>query len=141
MKDDVWAQYLRLQEMERLCRDDTLKDALDGALDRELAAIAAGRPRRGTVATAISNHRRRERRRREIELTLAVTATRSVDAWHQIEERAELEARLRRVDPPARELFLQHEWGDTAAALAAERQRPVGTIKARLHRIRLQLAA
>ncbi|WP_207462158.1 hypothetical protein [Azospirillum sp. SYSU D00513] len=136
-----WAPYVRLQEQLLVCRDPKLREALEGALDRELAAITAGQPRHGTDTTAIENHRRRERRRRIIEAMLLIVTPAEANPWPQVEDRLELGARLGRLKAADAELLLLHGQGVTHRALALARHQPVGTIKAQVHRARLKFAA
>jgi hypothetical protein len=141
MSEDRWAQYLRLQDQHRLCRDPATADALEGAMDRELASITKGAPRRGGIATAVANHRRRRRRRLALDAMTIPLMNVTFDPWPHIDARLELQQRLARLAPSAASLLIRLASGETHLQLAAERHMPVGTIKAQAHRARLKLAA
>lgn len=136
-----WAPYLRLQEQYRACRSPEMAQAIEGAMDRQLKALMNGAPRAGTLDTAIANHRRRERRRAELEAKAAPLLAVDVDPWPEVDERLDLQRRLIRLDDATRGVVVDFMAGHTYAELAAAQRRPLGTVKAQLHRARLKLAA
>jgi hypothetical protein len=141
MNHDHWAAYLRLQDEYHQCRRPELAQAIEGAMDRELKGLVKGAPRSGNLDTAIANHRRRERRRVELEVKAAPLMRVEDDPWPKVENRLDLERRLSRLDGLTRLLILNFVSGHTYAELAAAQHRPLGTVKAQIHRARLKLAA
>lgn len=136
-----WASYLRLQEQYRACRSPEMAQAIEGALDRQLEGLMKGAPRSGTPDTAIANHRRRERRRAELEAKAAPLMAVDANPWPEVDEGLDFECRLTRLDDATRGVVVDFIAGHTYAELAAAQRRPVGTVKAQIHRARLRLAA
>lgn len=141
MNVNDWAPYLRLQNELLGCRRHELAQAIEGAMDRELEALANGAPRLGNLNTAITNHRRRERRRAKLGAKLAPLMLVEADPWPEIENCLDLLCRLDRLDESTRLLVVDFSSGQTYAELAAAQRRPLGTVKAQIHRARLKLAA
>lgn len=136
-----WAPYLRLQEQYRACRNLDMAQAIEGAMDRQLEGLMNGAPRAGSLDTAIANHRRRERRRADLEANAAPLMAVDVDPWPEVDKRLDLERRLTRLDDATRGVVVDFMAGHTYVELAAAQRRPVGTVKAIIHRARLKLAA
>lgn len=136
-----WAPYLRLQELYRACRNPEMAQAIEGAMDRQLEGLINGAPRAGTLDTAIANHRRRSRRRSDLESKAAPLMAAEFDPWSEVDDRLDLERRLTRLDDASRGVVVDFMAGHTYAELAAAQHRPVGTVKAQIHRARLKLVA
>jgi DNA-directed RNA polymerase specialized sigma24 family protein len=71
----------------------------------------------------------------------AVRVLLNVDPWPEVDGRLDLERRLTRLDDATRGVVVDFIAGHTYAELAAAQHRPVGTVKAQIHRARLKLAA
>jgi DNA-directed RNA polymerase specialized sigma24 family protein len=93
------------------------------------------------AGNTIANHRRRSRRRSDLESKAAPLMAAEFDPWPEVDDRLDLERRLTRLDDASRGVVVDFMAGHTYAELAAAQHRPVGTVKAQIHRARLKLVA
>lgn len=141
MTTNQWAPVMRLYDLHAQAKTDSLKNAIEDAIDRELNAIQAGSARRGGVATAIDNHRRRERRRHQLETAIVPVMPTMIDPWPEVHRRLDLVHALEGVHPAFRTVLLMRALGLTFEEISQLEGEPIGTLKSRMSRAMAKIAA
>lgn len=129
-----WAPIARLQAQYRAATDQRTRNLIEGLIDREIRAIARGRPRTGTVATAVDNIRRLERNRLRLESLFAPLMQAANDPWPEVDRRIHRDKVIDALKPKTRHTLDLIMRGFTYVEAAAVTGTPVGTLKARVSR-------
>jgi DNA-binding NarL/FixJ family response regulator len=135
--DDLWAPYLRLQQMARHSKTTDNGWAIDEALDFAIEEIAAGRrPSDTQIKNVLSNRAAKYRNRRRITATryLPQRVAPSTDA------RIDVGERLKLCSSRDRQILTSLASGFSVKELATEHEVPTGTIKTWAHRARIKIA-
>lgn len=128
-----WDAYMRLQALASASTSIGRGLACEGAANRELDAMVAGTPRKGSVETALANeHKKLDRRAALLDRNqiLMQPPAQPSSTW------ALVERLLQPLTGLDRALLLATAAGETNAELADRLETPVGTIKSRISRAR-----
>lgn len=131
-----WNAYARLQALASTSTSIGRGLTCEGAANRELDAMAAGNPRKGTVETALANeHKKLDHRAGLLDRnqTLLQPSAQPSSTWAMVERL------LEPLTGADRALLMATAAGETNAELADRLRTPVGTVKSRISRARAKV--